>query len=458
MRLEGVLMNMKFETVEKAIQWLNTQVKISKESRTRKNIDKIEAAMAFFNNPHKNLPVIHITGTNGKGSTASFLKQLLLSQGLKVGTFTSPHIMRFNERMTFNGEDIQDDELVYLTEQMVLLNQHMETTEYGRLNYFELYTVMVAIYFEMKQPDVCIVEVGVGGENDCTNVFDGQIAIFTTIGLDHQDRLGNTIEEVAQEKSGIIKQNAIVISGPISSWPLERIRDKADQTDSRHYQFGVDYGFEQPRFMEDKTTQFNFWMKPEEPEVLSHWTISMLGKHQVDNSVIALKAFVEWMKQIKKPIAYESASNALAETYWMARMEKISDNPLAYIDGAHNMAGLRALKQVIQDYYPEKHITILFSSISTKNQEEILPFLLSFNNVKLVISEFEHIHAMSTDKFKEVIAELGLNQENIQLAKNWKDFISQYSSQDNANNLLLITGSLYFASAVREYFKEKVIL
>lgn len=206
---------MKFTTVEQATAWLDAQT----NPKQRIGLKKIETAMNYVNNPHLGLPVIHITGTNGKGSTTTFLKELLLSQGLAVGTFTSPHIMRFNERISYNGENISDDDLIRIIEQMVEVNEYMETTEYGRLIFFELYTVMMALYFQEKQPDVCLIEVGIGGENDCTNVFKADLAILTTIGLDHEDLLGDTVEAVATEKSGIIKEKSIVVTGPIKPLP-----------------------------------------------------------------------------------------------------------------------------------------------------------------------------------------------------------------------------------------------
>lgn len=444
---------MTFSTVEQAIAWLDSQ----ETSIRRVGIEKIRLAMEYFDNPHENLAVIHITGTNGKGSTTSYLKQLLLSQGLAVGCFTSPHIMRFNERISYNGQDISDEDLIYLTEQMVKLNQYMETTEYGKLVFFELYTVMMAIYFNMKQPDVCLIEVGIGGENDCTNVFDGQLAIITTIGLDHEDKLGDTVELVAKEKSGIIKEDAIVITGPIAESPLKVIQDKILNVSGKHYHFSRDFGHENIRIMYEKGTDFDFWNKTDLKITFAKWNLSMLGKYQVDNASIALKAFLEWMRYTGKSVNLGRAREALSQTKWYARMEKMSDSPLIYIDGAHNVHGLKALKSLVNDYFPNKEVTILYAGLTTKNQEEQLPLLLSFNPSRLYLTEFSHNNAMSLSDFEHVADESkDINDSEFELIKDWKGFVYNFLHDSNPDQMLLITGSLYFASEVRQLLKEKV--
>ena len=232
---------MKFTNVKEAISWLDTQ-KSSVPSNNGSGVEKVKVALSFIGNPHHGIPAIHITGTNGKGSTTAFLRELLLSQGLQVGTFTSPHIMTFKERFTFNGELISDEDLLSIVEEMVHVNEYMEQTEFGRLVFFELYTVMMAIYFKMKKPDVCLIEVGIGGRRDCTSVIEGQISIITTIGLDHSDKLGNTVEEVAAEKAGLIKRGTQVVTGLIEQGPLNVIEDYAREMNAAIYRYQTDFG------------------------------------------------------------------------------------------------------------------------------------------------------------------------------------------------------------------------
>ncbi|MBZ6526644.1 bifunctional folylpolyglutamate synthase/dihydrofolate synthase [Aerococcaceae bacterium DSM 111021] len=443
---------MKLTTVDQAVAWLDAQT----NSKQRIGINKIRTAMAYFDNPQLGLPVIHITGTNGKGSTTTFLKELLLSQGLAVGTFTSPHIMRFNERISYNGRNISDEDLIRITEQMVELNEYMETTEYGRLVFFELYTVMMALYFHENQPDVCLIEVGIGGENDCTNVFDADLAILTTIGLDHEDLLGDTVEAVATEKSGIIKNGTTVVTGPILSSPLSVVSDRVERMDGTHLQFDVNYGFENVTNLKENGSSFDFWIKIDGQKLVKNWQITMLGHYQIDNATIALRAFLAWMSMQGEAVDFENAYTALKYTKWMARMEKVSNFPIIYIDGAHNAHGLTALKRLVDEYFYDKSITILYAGLSTKNQDDQLPILQSFNAEALYLTQFDHRKSMSIDHFSELADRM--NNTSFEMVYDWKDFILDYTQNEgrSSNNILLITGSLYFVSDVRQLILNKV--
>lgn len=443
---------MKFTTVEQATAWLDAQ----KNPKQRIGLKKIEAAMNYVNNPHLGLPVIHITGTNGKGSTTTFLKELLLSQGLAVGTFTSPYIMRFNERISYNGENISDDDLIRIIEQMVEVNEYMETTEYGRLIFFELYTVMMALYFQEKQPDVCLIEVGIGGENDCTNVFKADLAILTTIGLDHEDLLGDTVEAVATEKSGIIKEKSIVVTGPIQASPLNVVSERAKLMNGSHVKFDVDYGFDNIQNLKENGSSFDFWQVVDGQKHVRNWQITMLGRYQIDNATIALKAFIAWMSHHGQYINFEDAAYALKHTKWMARMEKISENPIIYIDGAHNAHGLTALKSLVDEYFYDKEITILYAGLSTKNQDEQLPILQSFEADNLYLTQFDHRKAMSIDDFEELADEL--LDTSFEMVEDWQSFLLEFveKADETKKRILLVTGSLYFVSDVRQLFLKKV--
>ena len=443
---------MKFATVEQATAWLDAQ----KNPKQRIGLKKIETAMNYVNNPHLGLPVIHITGTNGKGSTTTFLKELLLSQGLAVGTFTSPYIMRFNERISYNGENISDDDLIRIIEQMVEVNEYMETTEYGRLIFFELYTVMMALYFQEKQPDVCLIEVGIGGENDCTNVFKADLAILTTIGLDHEDLLGDTVEAVATEKSGIIKEKSIVVTGPIQASPLNVVSERAKLMNGSHVKFDVDYGFDNIQNLKENGSSFDFWQVVDGQKHVRNWQITMLGRYQIDNATIALKAFIAWMSHHGQYINFEDAAYALKHTKWMARMEKISENPIIYIDGAHNAHGLTALKSLVDEYFYDKEITILYAGLSTKNQDEQLPILQSFEADILYLTQFDHRKAMSIDDFEELADEL--LDTSFEMVEDWQSFLLEFveKADETKERILLVTGSLYFVSDVRQLFLKKV--
>lgn len=448
---------MKFTNVKEAISWLDTQ-KSSVPNNNGSGVEKVKVALSFIGNPHHGIPAIHITGTNGKGSTTAFLRELLLSQGLQVGTFTSPHIMTFKERFTFNGELISDEDLLSIVEEMVHVNEYMEQTEFGRLVFFELYTVMMALYFKMIKPDVCLIEVGIGGRRDCTSVIEGQISIITTIGLDHSDKLGNTVEEVAAEKAGLIKRGTQVVTGLIEQGPLNVIEDYAREMNAAIYRYQTDFGMSDVLNHLDQGSTFNFWQIMTDPNETqqNNFAIGMLGIHQIQNATVAIQAFKLWMDFIEQPIDWVVAKPALQHTNWIARMERINEDPFVYIDGAHNVAGLTALKGLVQEYFPHKTIRILYAGLDSKNQLEQLPLLSTFNSVSLTVTEFEHPHAMTLTQFQEVVQEVPEKLgQTIQYVADWKPYVADFINHKDSDEMLLITGSLYFVSEVRQFIVKE---
>lgn len=448
---------MKITDVNAAIEWLNQQ----KNTPQNNGVEKVTMALEFLGNPHFGLPAIHITGTNGKGSTTAFIRDLLLSQGLTVGTFTSPHIMKFNERFTYNGEMISDEELLMVVNEMIAVNDYMAESAYGRLVFFELYTVMMALYFQMKQPDVCIVEVGIGGFHDCTIVVDAQLAVITTIGLDHGDKLGNTVEEVAYEKSGIIKAGSVVVTGLIGEGPLQVIEARAAEMNVPLYRYQKDYGMEDVLNHLEHGSTFNFWQKVTQLDDITqnNFALSMLGTHQIQNATVALQAFDAWMNLIEQPIDWIVAKPALHQTKWIARMERISDAPMVYIDGAHNVAGLTALKNLMNEFFPHKTIHLLYAGLETKNQRDQLPLLASFEPKSFKVTTFGHYQALQQADYQNLLDTLPAElSEQIVFEDDWKtyvrNFLDQYDSSED--HLLLVTGSLYFVSEIRNFFVHQL--
>lgn len=433
---------MKFQTIEQALAWMNDQHK----SAEAISVEKVGHALNYLGNPHQGLPVIHITGTNGKGSTTAFLRDLLQSQGLKVATYTSPHIMKFNERISYNGQNISDEELVEVLNKMVEVNEYMASTPFGRLVFFELYTVMAAYYFAKKQPDVCLIEVGIGGYTDATIHFDGQLAVITTIGLDHADKFGDKIENVAYEKAGIIKDHAQVVTGRIAPDLLQIIKQKVKKEEAVLSAFDHDYQIEKLENVQELGSRFT-WANDSYRE---NFHIQMLGYHQVDNAAVALQAFSLWMDQIQgQNIDWIAASHRLETTQWLARMEKVHQNPLVYIDGAHNTAGLNALRQTMDEYFVDYDYTIIYAGLSTKNQAEQLPLLMNFPARDIFLTEFGHEKAMTAQDYQEIEQH---ELDTFPKLVDWQAYLSDYLGRPaEAKHLLLLTGSLYFVSDAREF-------
>lgn len=443
---------MKVTTVEQATHWLLNQI----NPIPREDMDKMYLAMEYVGNPHKDLPVIHVTGTNGKGSTVAFLRELLMSQGLSVGSFTSPHIEKFNERIVFNHDMISDEDLIRLTNVLIDLNDYMATTEYGILIYFELFTVMMALYFKEKQPDICIIEAGIGGMHDCTNILEGQVAVITSIGLDHADLLGDTYEEVALEKAGIIKSQRPAVTGWIQPSPLEVISKWAKARRSDHSVYDEAYGVRDQVDLKNLGSRFTFWSnKLAFP--IENLTIQMVGDHQVRNAATSLQTFIVWMQAQNRSIDWDQARKALEDTHWIGRLERLSSNPLVYLDGAHNMEGITALKGVVEHQFADFDVSVLYGGLRKKNQTEQVPFLLTYPADKVVFSTFKHFEAMSVAEFQAILDKApdhaGVETE---ITEDWQAWIQAYlkDHQDNDRALLLITGSLYFVSEVRQFMVE----
>ncbi|MDO4432172.1 MAG: folylpolyglutamate synthase/dihydrofolate synthase family protein [Aerococcaceae bacterium] len=434
-------------TIESAIHWLTTQT----NSNPSPDLSRLNHALSYLGNPHHDLPVIHITGTNGKGSTTAFLSDLLMSQGFRVATFTSPHIMAFNERIAINNIPISDEELIALTNEMQSLNEYMQTTEFGSVMAFELYTLMAIVHFSRKKCDVCLFEVGIGGLLDSTNVLNGQIAVITTIGLDHAEKLGNTLESVAEQKSGIIKPNETLITGKIDASPLAIIQQTAQNQQATHYHYERDFAIRKVHEASLNGTTFDYQSQNGTRELLS---IQMLGGHQLDNVAVALKTFESWCEKSNHQIDWQKAAESLKKTTWLARLECINEQPLIYIDGAHNHAGLMALKQSVESLFDGYDLTILYSGLSTKDQSTQLHDLDNFNAKKIVLTEFDHRYSMRLDNFKRVVSNTSQLSTLIEFVSDWKTFIQNYQQTYAAHpkSVLLVTGSLYFVSDVRQLF------
>lgn len=430
-----------FKTVDEAFNWLLSQ----KNSKKRKGLKKIEMALSYLNIMKTPTSVIHVTGTNGKGSTISFLKNLFLSQNLNVVTFTSPHITNVRERFTYNDSFISEKEFIDICQIMVKVNDYMESTKFGRLVYFELLTVMLAIYMKDKQADITIIEVGIGGLNDCTNVYQGQQSIITTIDLDHPDYFGGSIEKTAREKSGIIKINSEVILGRIPDLAIGIIEKRAKQQHAHIYKLGMDFTSQNMASKSFEYQAFSFsnqWLDCQE------FKIEMLGNHQIDNASVALQSFHLWMNRINKKINWNQAIISLKKVHWIARMECISKQPLIYIDGAHNESGLNALIELCNQYFKHKTIHILYSGLNTKNQYQHIKRLNSNLFKSITITEFDHYQALKLNDVKKMI----YFNSDWELTRNWKAWMYNYlNNKEIKEDILIVTGSLYFVSQVRDF-------
>lgn len=402
--------------------WLNT-----KQGQVfHYKMEKIEYALELLGNPQFAVPLIHVAGTNGKGSTIAFLRQLFQVHGLRVGSFVSPHMVSVHDRICIDSQPISDHDFQHYLQKVYDLEQEV-ATRYEPLRYFEVMVLIMFLYFEAQQPDVALVEVGIGGLLDTTNVVAPALSVITSIGMDHQDLLGSTLREIAEQKAGIIKENVPVVLGPLSPETTVICRHIAQDKQASVHQFGQEFTY--------KAGQFS------NPDIdLSELVLGLAGHHQEENAAVALQTFLLYMTNIQKDIQPQLIQQALAQTSWPGRLELVVQEPKIYLDGAHNVPAIERLLDFIQEQ--DEPVAILFSALRRKDFQEMLELLdEKLPHTALVLTSFAYDGALSEE-----------NRQGRDYVENYQQFIEDW--QSSKQGILIVTGSLYFISEVRRIFKK----
>ena len=300
---------------EDAIHWISSRLRFG----IKPGLDRMNWVMNKLGNPERNLKVVHVGGTNGKGSTVTYIRSILNETGKQVGTFTSPYIEEFNERISVNGKPISDEEIVQLVRVIKPLAEELETTNLGSLTEFEIITCMAIYYFGALHPvDMTIFEVGLGGRLDSTNILTPILTVITNIGWDHMNILGNTISEIASEKAGIMKERVPLITAAAQGDALEVFYEKAKQLNVTVLEKNKDFHVSKEAALPEGE-QFTFLHKHTLYEDL---TISMLGAHQIENASLAV------MAAVYLSVSETDIRNGLKKAFWPGRMEILHKNPL----------------------------------------------------------------------------------------------------------------------------------
>ena len=379
--------------------------------------------LTALGNPHLHLPpVIHVAGTNGKGSTVAFLKSLCEAAGLSVHTYTSPHLITFNERITLNGRHISDDDLIYYLDLIHSVNNGNSVT------FFEYTTALAFKAFADTPADICILETGLGGRLDCTNIIPNPIAtIITSIGYDHMDWLGNDIQSIAGEKAGIMKKGATCFIAP------QPYKNEIYSVFENHAKnVGCDIQF---------VSRIN-----DLPE------LDLIGDHQKDNASVALAAFQTLQL---KPISYSKMMRALADTRWPARMEKLSDNPEIWFDCGHNKDGAIIIAQQLKQWKsnnPTRDIHLVLGLAADKNPNDFINPLLPFINSVTCV---DLPNARNPQTAQELFKKIQLNDNYIMPVHNGGTVQNALSIVQKNNALTIISGSLYLYDAALTALLQK---
>lgn len=404
----------------KVEEWLHSRIGLN----FRSGLGRMQRAVDLLGNPEKAYPIIHVTGTNGKGSTIAFMRELFAVHGKKVGTFTSPHIISIHDRICINGQPIADEDFVHIANQVKAMEKTLLET-HDQLSFFELLTLIALFYFKEQGVDLVLLEVGIGGLLDTTNVVTGEIAVITSIGLDHQETLGDSLEEIAEQKAGIFKAGKKAVIAKLAPEAELVCQKRARELDVELYQAGRDFTLKAGNFS-SKLASF------------SQLEIGLEGAYQQENASLALQTFLLFMTSREEKVEEELVRQALKETHWAGRLERI--RPQIYLDGAHNLPALTRLVEFIQGEIQQGYqVHVLFGALKRKDYQGMLAYLTEqLPQVELKVTGFDYQGSLEES-----------DVSGYKLVDSYRDFISEFEENANNQDLLFVTGSLYFISEVR---------
>ncbi|VLR49797.1 dihydrofolate synthetase [Streptococcus pneumoniae] len=410
-------------------------------------LERMVELLALRGNPHLKLKVLHIGGTNGKGSTIAFLKKMLEKLGLRVGVFSSPYLIHYTDQISINGESISEARLEALMADYQSLLEGEAVANLQGTTEFEIITALAYDYFASEQVDVAIMEVGMGGLLDSTNVCQPILTGITTIGLDHVALLGDTLESIAEQKAGIIKQGMPLVTGRIAPEALAVIDRIAEEKDAPRLAYGTDY---QVRHQESVVTGevFDYTSAVRQ----GCFQTSLLGLYQIENAGMAIALLDTFCQEDgRELVSNDFLGQALEETSWPGRLEIVSRDPLMILDGAHNPHAIKALLVTLQERFADHHKEILFTCIKTKALEDMLDLLGAMPDTELTLTHFADSRATDESVLKEAAKARNLSYQD------WHDFLEQNltDKKEEKQTVRIVTGSLYFLSQVRAYLMER---
>ena len=404
-------------------KWLHSRIGLN----FRSGLGRMQRAVDLLGNPEQTYPIIHVTGTNGKGSTIAFMRELFVAHGITVGTFTSPHIVSIHDRICINGVPISDTDFIRLANQVKAMEQRLLET-HDQLSFFELLTLIALLYFKEQKVDLVLLEVGIGGLLDTTNVVTGEIAIITSIGLDHQETLGDSLTAIAEQKAGIFKPGKSAVIANLAQEAQLVCQRTATDLGVTLYQADRDFSFKNGHFSSSLAN-------------LNQLKLGLEGAYQEENAALALQAFLLFMAQRDEKVNQEAVRVALQATKWAGRLEAVTEH--IYLDGAHNLPALERLVEFIQEkiqqgYQPH----ILFGALKRKDYSGMLTYLTEhLPDVALYVTSFDYQGSLEEQDFGDYTS-----------IASYRDFIDNFESSAGEQDLLFVTGSLYFISEVRACF------
>ena len=420
-------------------------------------LSRMEALLDGLGNPQRNFKSIHIAGTKGKGSTCAFVYSILKDSGRKVGLYTSPHLIDFKERIriSFPKEMIPEERGIEEAEVATLvariksfLDKFTSASKFGSPSFFEVYTALAFLFFSIKKVDIAVVEVGMGGRLDATNVVNPLVVGVTPISFDHTDKLGMTLEAIAKEKCGIIKNNCVVVASEQNATVMNYIRKAAIDKNARLYEVGKDIFYE-PLTANPEGQTFNVRGIFGDYALL---TTPLLGRHQIVNAACAI-GIIEALRSKDILICSHDITNGIRSVDWPGRLQVVGRSPWIILDGAQNEASARALKEAISDVFSYKDLILVFGVSTDKDIEGIGGNLFPFAD-KIFFTRSNTKRAAAPEALKKRFPD---HEKKIKLTFNVKEAVELARRQAKPDDLILVTGSLFVVGETLDFLSRNGI-
>ncbi|HKL47265.1 MAG TPA: folylpolyglutamate synthase/dihydrofolate synthase family protein [Candidatus Izemoplasmatales bacterium] len=417
-----------FKTKADAQNWIEH----IKRFGSRLDLTRISRALEMLGNPHHAFKSIHVGGTNGKGSTSNYITNILMEAGYKVGLYTSPYVIEFNERIRVDQINITDDRLIEYANILYDLSEQFKASDSENIiTFFEVLTIIAFLYFRDENVDFAVVEVGLGGLLDATNVIVPEVSVITNVSYDHMKQLGNTLESIALNKLGIVKEGKPLVTAieDFHLYPL--IYEVASAKQSRVKIIKHDLIHDVSL---SETTQFKYQE--------NSYELNLPGSYQIKNACLAIEVIRLLRLTNKLTIEEHDIYEGLKKTYWPGRFE-IFDHQIV-IDGAHNIGGIQALKNSVKQIFKDRNIKCIFSVMKDKQHKQMIEELDNFCD-ELYFTEFDYVRRADAEDlfFESTHYKKSFHHNHIEI-------FNKLRSELRKNDVLLITGSLYFISEIRK--------
>lgn len=410
---------------------------------------RIKHLLQLLGNPHANFNTVHIAGTNGKGSTASMINSILIESGYKTGLFTSPYLERFTERIRINNNEIPRKEVAGFISRIKYITEEMISAGFEKPTVFEIITAMGFDFFSREKIDIGVIEVGLGGRFDATNVITPLTSVITPISFDHTDILGETLGEIAYEKAGIIKNGGMTVTAPQNKEVNEVIQKICMDRNNKLFMVGKDITYKIKDYSLSSGSVFDLKGLCGEYKNLK---IKLAGRHQVVNAAVAVGT-VETLMTRGIKIPKDAVVNGLYKARWPGRLEMISGTPRILIDAAHNPAGMDILNSVLKNDLEFENLILILGILKDKNYKAMIEKIVPLADL-VIATEPESHRALKAEDLAGEVLKYGINciVEN-DIEKAVERALSMSSSQD----LLCFTGSIYMIGKVRSLILGRVM-